>query len=57
MIIDAKLNFDLHLNEKITKANKFIGTIRRLYKVLSRKSLLTIYKSNIRLHLDVDGFI
>ena len=57
MILDSKLNFDLHLTEKITKANKVIGLIRRLYKDLSRKSLLTIYKSNVRPHLDYGDII
>ena len=57
MILDSKLNFDLHLTEKITKANKVIGLIRRLYKDLSRKSLLTIYKSNVRPHRDYDDII
>ena len=57
MILDSKLNFDLHLTEKITKANKVIGLIRRLYKDLSRNSLLTIYKSNVRPHLDYGDII
>ena len=57
MILDSKLNFDLHLTEKITKANKVIGLIRRLYKDLFRKSLLTIYKSNVRPHLDYGDII
>ena len=32
MILDSKLNFKNHLSEKISKANKGIGIIRRLYK-------------------------
>ena len=57
MILDSKLNFDLHLAEKITKANKVIGLFRRLYKELSRNSSLTIYKSNVRPHLDYGDII
>ena len=38
--------------EKISKANKGIGFIKRLYYYLSRKSLLTIYKSSMRTPLD-----
>ena len=52
MIVDSKLNFDLHLTEKITKANEVIALLRRLYNDLSRNSLLTINKSNVTPHLD-----
>ena len=40
------------MNEKISKANKGISLIKRLYRHLPRKSLLCIYKSFIRPHLD-----
>ena len=50
--LDEKLTFGHHLNEKISKANKGIGLIKRLYSYLPRKSLLNIYKSFIRPHLD-----
>ena len=40
------------MNEKISKANKGISLIKRLYRHLPRKSLLWIYKSFIRPHLD-----
>ena len=52
LILDKKLNFDHHLNEKISKAMKGISLIKRLYYYLPRKSLLTIYRSYIRPHLD-----
>ena len=52
LILDEKLTFAHHLNEKISKANKGIGLLKRLYYYLPRKSLLTIYKSFIRPHLD-----
>ena len=41
-----------NLSEKIQKANKGIGLIKRLYQYVPRKSLLNIYKSFIRPHLD-----
>ena len=50
--LDEKLNFHDHINAKILKANKGIGIIKRLSNTLPRKSLLTIYKSFIRPHLD-----
>ena len=57
LILDEKLIFGHHLNEKISKANKGIGLIRRLYTYLPRKSLLNIYKAFIRPHLDYGDVI
>ena len=51
--LDEKLNFSQHINTKISKANKGIGIIKRLSHIRPRKSLLTIYKSFIRAHLNV----
>ena len=55
--LDKKLNFSHHIIEKISKACKAIGVIKKLYYVLPRNSLLTIYKSFIRPHLDYDDII
>ena len=52
LYLDEKLNFSQHINMKISKANKGIGIIKRLLHIFRRKSLLTIYKSFIRPHLD-----
>ena len=52
LYLDEKLSFYDHINAKISKANKGIGIIKRLSNTLPRKSLLTIYKSFIRPHLD-----
>ena len=52
MILDSKLRFNYHLKEKISIANKGIGTIRRLYKFLPRRTLIKIYKAFVRPHLD-----
>ena len=57
MTLDSKLNFDCHLIEKITKANRVIGMIRRIHNDLSRSSLLTIYKAHVRPHLDYGDII
>ena len=55
--IDEKFNFNHHLKEKIAKANKGIGLIRKLPHILPRQSLLTIYKSFIRPHLDYGDIV
>ena len=52
-----KLNFKLHIKEKISKAMKEIGIIKKLSNVLPRKSLITIYKSFVRPHLDYGDLI
>ena len=51
-MLDHKLTFQYHLNEKIKKVMKGIGLFRKLQSALPRTSLLTIYKSFIRPHLD-----
>ena len=52
-----KLNFKLHIKEKISKAMKGICIIKKLSNVLPRKSLITIYKSFVRPHLDYSDLI
>ena len=42
--LDKKLNFNHHVKETITKANKDIGVIKKLNNILPRDALLTIYK-------------
>ena len=39
-----KLDFSKHHSEKISKAQKRISVINKLYNILPRNSLLTIYK-------------
>ena len=57
MHLDEKLNFQTHIKEKIAKANKGIGIIRKLAKVLPRESLITIYKPFVRPHIDYGDVI
>ena len=52
MHLDEKLNFQTHIKEKTAKGNKGIGIICKLAKVLPRESLITIYKSFVRPHID-----
>ena len=57
LILDSKLDFNQHTDDKINKRNKIIGTIRRLLMALPRKSSLTIYKSFVRPLLDYADII
>ena len=52
IVLDSKLNFNAHVDEKIRKCNRIIGLVRRLFVTLPRNALLTIYKSFVRPHLD-----
>ena len=51
------MTFNHHLKEKILKANRGIGLIRRLRVYLPRYSLLCIYKAFVRPHLDYADII
>ena len=55
--LDEKMNFSNHIKEKFLKASKGIGILRKLYNVLPRNFLITIYKSFIRPHLDYGAII
>ena len=55
--LHEKLIFSNHIKEKISKANKGIGILRKLYNALPRNSLIRIYKSFIRPHLDYGAII
>ena len=51
-VLDSKLNFNTHIDQKIRKCNKLIGLMKRLSLNLPQSALLTIYKSFIRQHLE-----
>ena len=57
MYLDKKLSYNDHVKEKLNKAYKGIGVIRKLSPYLSRQSLLTIYKMHVRPHLDYGDII
>ena len=52
LILDHKLSFAKHLNEKISTARKGIGIIKHLAPYLPLKSRDQIFKMHIRPHLD-----
>ena len=57
MYFDESLNFSNHIKEKMFKAMKGIGIIRKLNKAPSQHSLITMYKSFVRPHLGYGGII
>ena len=52
IVLDSKLNFNAHVDQKIKKCNRIICLTRQLSINLPRNALLTIYKSFVRPHLD-----
>ena len=56
LILDPKLTFVKHINEKISMARKWIGVIKHLSPYLPLKSLDQIYKMHIRPHLGYCDF-
>ena len=52
LILDSKLSFERHVNEKIIKAKKCIGIIKYLSKFLPLKTPDQMYKALVRSQLD-----
>ena len=57
LVLESKLDFNEHKNNKINKCNKSIGIMKKLSLTLSRNSLLTIYKTFGRPILDYADII
>ena len=52
VIIDNKLSFSDHLAEKINKANKMVGVIRRTFEHLDPTIFKALYTTVVRPHLE-----
>ena len=52
LILDRKLNFESHIEEKLTKARSGLGVMQHLKKWVTLPVLETIYKLYVRPHLD-----
>ena len=57
MVLETRLDFNLHLKNVQNKVNKTIGLLCKLQNTLPRTSLLTIFKSFIRPLLDYGDII
>ena len=57
LILDERLNFNKHLESKINKSFKIIGFPKRLSNKLPRDTLLRIYQSCVRFHLDYGDIV
>ena len=52
VIFDSKLKFDIHINEKVKKAYSILGVINRNFKHMTANTLILIYKSMVRSHIE-----
>ena len=50
--IDKNLEFDIHISEKINKANNIFNLIRRSFHYLNESNFLPLYKTLVRPHLE-----
>ena len=55
VIVDSDLSFDEHVHDKISVANRMLGIIRRNFADLDKFSLVLLYKSLVRSHLEYAG--
>ena len=49
-VIDEKLSFDQHLNEKVNMANTILGVFRRSFEYLDARTFKLLYISFVRYH-------
>ena len=54
LILDSRLSFEKHINEKIMKSKKNVGILKHLSKFLPLKTLDQMYQALVRSHLDCD---
>jgi hypothetical protein len=52
LVVDEKLNFNDHIEEKIKKANQIVGLIRRNFTFLTPRIFAQLFKSMVRPHLE-----
>ena len=57
MLLDDKLSYEHHLKSVLNQVKKTIGLLRKFQQILPRMSLITIYKSFIRPHVDYGDIV
>ena len=50
--IDSQLNFEVHMHEKINKANQMMGMIRRAFTFIDEDMFLCLFKAFVRPQLE-----
>ena len=52
---DNLLNFDVHIQNAVSKANRMIGSLRRTFTFLDKDTFLQLFKAFIRPHAEYDN--
>ena len=52
MLIDDKLSFDKHINDKVNKANKLVGMLNRSFEYVDNITFKLLFTGMIRPHLE-----
>ena len=57
MMLDSSMSYEHHIKSILNKVNRTIGLLRMFKLILPRHSLITIYETFIRPHLDYGDVI
>ena len=57
ILLNDTLSYEHHLKSVLNKVKKTISLLRKFQQILPGQSLITIYKSFIRPHLDYGGIV
>lgn len=52
VVLDSKLSFDKHINEKVNKANSIVGVIRRTFEYIDKSVFKTLFTAMVRPHVE-----
>lgn len=52
VVVDNKLRYSMHIEGQVHKANRVLGAIKHTFKYMDANTLLLLYKSLIRPHLE-----
>jgi hypothetical protein len=52
IFVDQKLSFEFHIIDKVKKANRILGLIKRNFKHIGSKAFIMLYKALVRSHLE-----
>ena len=55
--VDSELKFDRHIAEKVMKANRVLGMIKRSFTHIDMYTFKTLYTAQVRPHLEYAAFV
>ena len=52
VMVDDKVNFDKHIQQKVNQANSIVGLIRKTYTFLDETNVRYLFQALVRPHLE-----